>query len=249
MSAQKVIKGKRTVLIFKTDEELFEYISDQWKSISDNAIKHNGKFCVALSGGKTPVALYQRLAQSSSDFQWAKTHILLTDERFVSRESSDSNYRMVKENILDSVDVPEENLHFFPIKETVQVSAQDFEEELKSFFEVNMGGVPGLDLAILGVGEDGHTASLFPEDDAILEQERLVRSVKQDKLKNERLTLTLPVINNSQNIFFLVTGENKAQVMKKILDENAEFPAAKVDSRQGEVFFLLDTKAASLLDI
>jgi len=240
---------KREVLIFQKIDELYDFFIKKWKEISEKAIEERGIFTVALSGGETPVEFYQRLSDSKNSFPWGKTHIFLADERFVSFDEPDSNYGMIKEALLRHIAIPAENIHSVHIYKTPEISAKRYEEEIKTFFRLKEDKFPQFDLIILGIGEEGHTASLFPGDSALLETHRLTAVVHLDNERHERVTLTLPVINHVRNIIFLVLGESKAEIIREVLENpQSNLPASHVRPASGEIFFLLDKEAGSLLN-
>jgi len=238
---------KREVLVFQKREKLYDFLIKKWKEISEKAIEKSGIFTIALSGGETPVEFYQKLADSRERLAWGKTHIFLADERFVPFDEPDSNYGMIKEALLRHISIPAENIHSVHIYKTPEISAKRYEEEIKTFFRLKEDKFPQFDLIILGIGEEGHTASLFPGDSALLETHRLTAAVHLDNERHERVTLTLPVINHTRNIIFLVLGENKAEIIREVLENpQSDLPASRVRTENGRLFFLLD-KAASLL--
>ena len=238
-------EGKK-ILVFQTREKLYDFLTRKWKEISKKAIEKKGIFIVALSGGETPIEFYQGLANSSLD--WGKTHIFLADERLVPFDHPDSNYGMIKANLLENVNIPEKNIHPIPICPTVEESAEIYEYNLKKFFRLKKGDFPEFDLILLGIGEDGHTASLFPEEPAILEISHLSREVHLDASLHDRVNLTLPVINHAMNIAFLLLGESKAGIVKKILEKpQNKLPASLVRPLNGKIYYLLDKNAGSLL--
>jgi len=238
---------KREVLIFQKIDELYDFLIKKWKEISEKAIEERGIFAVALSGGETPVEFYQRLDDSKNLLAWGKTHIFLADERFVPFDEPDSNYGMIKEALLRHIAIPAENIHSVHIYKTPEMSAKRYEEEIKIFFRLKEDKFPQFDLIILGIGEEGHTASLFPGDSALSETHRLTADVHLDNERHDRVSLTLPVINHTRNIIFLVLGESKAEIIKQILENPQScLPVSRVRAENGRLFFLLD-KAASLL--
>ena len=243
-------KKNKEVLIFKNADEMSDFAISKWVEISEEAIKNKGRLEAAISGGKTPEKLYQKLSGFKRPLPWDKTHIFLVDERFVSHKSNESNYRMINQLLLKHVKIPKENIHPIPVEEkTSQAAAKKYEENLISYFKLARGGFPMFDLIFLGIGEDGHTASLFPDSPALKEPQHIAAAVMQEELsKHKRITLTFPVINNAKNIIFLVAGSNKAKVVKEILEEkNSVLPAARVKPKKGKLFFLLDKSAASYL--
>lgn len=171
------------------------------------------------------------------------------DERFVSFEHPDSNYRMLKETLLDHIPIPQDNIHPIPTeRSTPEASATAYEEDLKKVFRLSENQFPEFDLLILGIGEDGHTASLFPGSHVLNDRKSLAASVPLDETKHSRITLTLPVINHARHILFLVTGKNKAPVLRKILyEEDGSLPASMVHCKKGGLIFALDREASGQL--
>ena len=237
------------IRVLQNREAVAEFAVNTWIEISAASVAEKGLFTVALSGGTTPIAFYQQLAVCPHPLPWDKTHIFLADERFVPPDDKTSNYRMINEHLLSSIAMPKENVH--PILTegiTIEGSAQKYEADMQAFFNISEGQFPRFDLIMLGIGADGHTASLFPGTASLQEAKRLVIPVCADRSPAERISLTLGVINNAKNICFLVTGEGKADAIKAILEDTASaLPAAQVKPTRGTVLFLMDQGAASLL--
>ena len=236
----------KEVIIFENNDRLLQYALKQFETISKKAIDERGKFCLALSGGRTPVGFYQKLSQQPLD--WGKTHLFTVDERFVSWDHPDSNYGMIYHNLLRKLSISEQNCHFIvvegsPLHETVD----KYERELRSFFKLQLGQFPEFDLVILGIGVDGHLASLFPNHSALNEESRLVISVASQDVRHVRISLTLPVLNHARNIIFIVSGSHKAQILKQIFEEKLMLPAGLIQPKKGSVFFLIDKDAAAYL--
>ena len=238
----------KEIRIFKDMDGITDFAIEKWDAISGKEITNKGCFTVALSGGGTPVALYRKLSGEKT-LPWHKTHVFVVDERFVPYESDENNYHMISRILLRHVNIPAKNIH--PVLTSVltpRTSAAKYEEDLISYFKSSRKKPPQFDLVLLGIGEDGHTASLFPGAPCLKETMRnVVAVIPSDKSKRERITLTLPVINNSKNIIFLATGENKAGIIKKVIEENTSLPAAMVKPQTGKLIFLLDEAAGSLL--
>lgn len=237
------------VIIFPCMEKLTDYVIEKWLVLSEKAIEKNGRFVVALSGGKTPEKLHMALAQKKDLFDWGRTHIFLADERFVPHADPDSNYRMIRETLLDHLGIPKENVHSVPILESgVKASAKKYEESLVEFFSPSINNFPAFDLIILGIGTDGHAASLFPGSPVLNEKNRIACDVVLGKKMHDRITLTLPVINNAKNVIFIAIGENKAGIAKEILKgRNPKLPASLVEPENGELLLLADRDAGSLI--
>ncbi len=235
--------------IFGNQEEISAFLQQRWKEVSTESIRRKGFFAVALSGGETPVPFYSSMAETRIDLPWERTHLFLADERLLPLDHPDSNYRLLKQTLLTMNPIPPENVHPVPV-ETARLtdSARRYERDLVRFFNVSPGQFPSFDLILLGIGEDGHTASLFPDSAALTENRHLAAPVVLDPVRHHRVTLTLPVINHAENVLFLVTGENKAGVVRKVVSrEDLSLPASRVRPESGNLDFILDEDAGSQL--
>jgi 6-phosphogluconolactonase len=241
--------NKADIFVFDDNEGVADFAVKKWLKISSQAIAEKGCFTAALSGGKTPVAFYKRLSASKDIPSWDRTHLFLADERFVPPSHGESNYGSIEKLLLRQVSILDENVHRIQTEGiTLERSARRYEEDIRRFFRIDGSSVPQFDLIMLGIGEDGHTASLFPGKFSLRERTRLAIPVTAEKFPGERITLTLPVINNASKIIFLVSGRAKAKVMKKIMeDQQGSLPASHVHLKQGVVYFIIDKGAASLL--
>jgi 6-phosphogluconolactonase len=241
------MKERQNLLIFDDRDRMSEFMVGKWKEISEEAIERKGIFVAALSGGKTPVNFYQTLAENKGMLSWNKTHLFLADERFLPFEDKDSNYRLLRETLLDKIEIPQENIHPIPTgRSTPQLSARAYEEDLRILFKLRSGQYPEFDLILLGIGEDGHTASLFPGSSVLKERDCLAAAVILDEIRYHRITLTLPVINHARQVVFLVSGKSKASVLEKVVNKkDPSLPASMVNPDRGKVFFLSDLDAAS----
>lgn len=248
--AYSVVPHKyKKVLIFRTIGLLSDFVIAQWRAISEKAIKKRGCFTAALSGGSTPVFLYKKLSRENA-LPWKKTHIFMADERFVPYEDDRNNFSMINRTLLGHLNIPKENIHPISTDENMPAaSAVKYEKKLISFFRTSGNCLPQFDLILLGIGEDGHTASLFPQTESVKEVKRLAMAVSsKNKTKKDRITITLPLINNAANIMFLVTGEKKSKIVKEVIEKkNSLLPAARVKPENGRLFFLLDEDAGRLL--
>jgi 6-phosphogluconolactonase len=201
---------------------------------------------VALSGGSTPKLMFQILADQFRDqVQWSRIHFFWSDERHVPPDDSESNYRMANEALLSHVPVAPENVHRVHSENpNAADAAAEYEETLIS---VTKQPLPRLDLILLGLGTDGHTASIFPGSEVLHETERLVAAPYVEKFKSYRITMTLPLLNNGASVVFLVSGAEKAQIVKEVLEGENKCPAQAVKPTQGELIWMLDKDAASKL--
>jgi len=240
--------GERTLRVFRTKKALDAFMVEEWAVVCREAVGRRGRFAAALSGGTTPVSFYERLAAPGPDLPWEKTHIFLADERCVPFDHPGSNFGMIEARLLRHVPIPPENIHPIQTRLGPSVAAAGYEEEIRAFFGLKDGEFPGFDLILLGLGEDGHTASLFPGDAALAEKRRFAAAVARAAPDHDRVTLTLPVINRAWVVVFLAAGGNKAAVLQAVLDRSGSgLPAGLVRPSQGQTVFLADKDAASLL--
>jgi 6-phosphogluconolactonase len=224
-----------------------EFVCKIWSRSEQEAIKRRGSFFVALSGGKTPVDIYRELAKFSQNCSWHKTHLFVTDERFVPWTHKESNYRLIKKTLLTHIAIPEMNVHPVRIRRSAVISAQEYENDLIKTFHLKRRQWPRFDLILLGIGKDGHIASLFPNSLTLAEKRLLAAPVCHGKRQRDRVTITMPVICHARQIIFLVTGKQKAKIIKEILLDQGRSPALLVLRKNKEVLFVLDEKSASLL--
>lgn len=219
------------------------------------AIARRGRFDWALAGGSTPERLYRLLASAeyATRLDARHVHLFFGDERCVPPSHPDSNYRMVANSLLDGLPVPPEQVHRMPAELPPEEAARRHEAELERHFGLCVGaGLPSFDLVLLGMGSDGHTASLFPGSPALAESRRWVVADSVPALRTTRLSLTLPVLNAAARVLFLVAGEDKAERLREVLtgesaDPAAPLPAACVRPISGELEWLVDAPAASRL--
>ncbi len=217
------------------------------------AVGARGRFTVALAGGSTPLGLYRVLAtrDGAADLPWPAVHFFWGDERHVPPDHPDSNYGAARAALLDRVPVPAENIHRIPAElADAEAAACAYEEELRRSFSPPEGQPPRFDLVLLGLGADGHTASLFPGSAALGERERWVVAPRIEKLAARRITLTLPVLNAAARVLFLVSGQDKAGALREVLAgprRPRKLPAQAVEPHDGEVNWIVDREAASEL--
>ncbi len=235
------------VLVFDDAAGLEDFLLGMWAEVARDAAGRRGFFAAALSGGGTPVGFYRKLAGLSDKSLWQKTHIFMVDERMVPPDSRDSNFGMINETLLGSAPIPLENIHPIRTDGLPGICAERYASVLSGFFRLRKGEVPVFDLVLLGLGEDGHTASLLPGSAALKEQERLTAAV-HDEQRHDRVTLTYPVLNGARNVVFLVTGEKKAAVLERVVEKNdTALPASAVNPGNGTLFFMADPEAARSL--
>lgn len=239
---------QREVQVFDTPAELFKAAASKFITLTSRAIEQSGKFTVALSGGSTPRNLYSLLA-STPAIPWDRICFFWGDERHVPPDHPDSNYRMTHQALLSRVSVRPENVFRIPAEEPdAALAAARYEQQVRDFFVLAPGQFPRFDLMLLGIGPDGHTASLFPDTAALKENTRLVVANHVKKFNTDRITMTFPVLDHAACVMFLVNGEDKALALKEALgDDPGSLPAARVCPVDGSLVWLVDREAASWL--
>lgn len=236
------------IRVYKNKDELVRQLSAKIRTIESNSIDERGRFTIALAGGSTPKALYEFLATVQPIMQWDKWHVFFGDERTVPPDDVDSNFHMVQESLLSKVAIPEHQIYRMKGELEPKESAEQYSQVLKDVFGDDR--LPQFDLILLGMGDDGHTASLFPRTEAIHEQEKWVVAHYVEKLDTWRITLTPSVINTAHHIIFMVTGEKKAKRLNQVL--NGEYqpdtlPSQIINPTNGELHWYIDDLAASEL--
>lgn len=231
--------------------ELNILAAEKFVSIGNRAIETNGRFTVALAGGSTPKSLYQLLASDAykNRIDWKQVFFFFGDERPVLPTDADSNFRMATENLLKPLQIAEENI--FRWQTELKDAAENYEKTIKEFFDLSETEFPRFDLILLGMGDDGHTASLFPFTKALTETSRIAVENWIEKLETNRLTLTFPTINNASNIIFLIIGASKAEVLHEVLEgefKGEKLPSQNVKPTNGNLFWLIDTDSARFLN-
>jgi 6-phosphogluconolactonase len=244
----------RSIEVFATAADLFHAAAEELVRAARDAIGAQGRFTVALSGGSTPKALYSLLATNYSTFAWNRVFLFFGDERHVPPTDPDSNYRMVNESLLTKIAIPAENVFRVPAENPdAAAAAADYESQLRRFFDLRPGDRPGefprFDLILLGVGPDGHTASLFPDSPALDEQARLVVANWVAKFNTHRITFTFPVLNRAAEVMFMASGADKATMLHQVLEgkNTPPLPSQRVQPSNGKLLWMLDEAAAAKL--
>lgn len=236
------------IRILKTAAELFEAAAAEFAAQAGQAVRANGRFTVALSGGSTPKTLYSLLA-TKPGIPWDKICFFWGDERHVPPDHPDSNYRMASEALLSKVPVRPENVfRVHAEQKDAGAAALQYEQALKDFFHLPTGQFPRFDLILLGVGPDGHAASLFPGTSALNENQRLVVANWVPKFNTHRITFTFPVLNAAACVLFLASGPDKAPILHEVLENSAaDLPSQKIRPAHGRLIWLVDEAAAIAL--
>ncbi|MDQ6907551.1 MAG: 6-phosphogluconolactonase [Chloroflexota bacterium] len=242
----------REVVVLPDLDAVSEEAARRFVTIVNDAVARSNRCTVALAGGSTPERLYRLLASATyrDAIPWAALFVFFGDERCVPPEDRESNYRMAREAMLDHVPVLPEQVFRMEGERDPQSAAMSYDATLGDVFGLTPGRIPHFDLILLGMGPDGHTASLFPQTDALQVIERLATANYVPKFDSWRLTLTYPVLDAAMHVLFLAGGAEKADAVQHVIEgpfDPAEFPSQGVRTPEGTVTFLLDAAAASKL--
>lgn len=242
--------NSRIVQVFETAEDVARAGAEQFVRLANDTIAKQGVFSVALAGGSTPRRMYQLIASDPfrGRIEWTLVHLFFGDERCVPHDHADSNYHMVYEALISHVDIPPSNVHAIIGEGDPIDNAGRYEVDLRSFFS----GLawPRFDLVLLGLGEDAHTASLFPQTPALAVKRAWVVANWIEKLRGYRITLTAPAINGAANVTFVIVGTEKAPALVEVLNgryDPERLPAQLIKPKAGLLTWLLDSQAASQL--
>lgn len=235
------------ITVWKDAEALSIAAAQYFVAAYHRCTAKKGKFIVALSGGSTPKRLYQLLATPafSRNIAWENVFLFWSDERLVPHTDADSNYRMVKENLLDHISIPEKNVFAIPVHGKAKDCAKEYEASINHFFK-NKKVV--YDWLLLGLGNDGHTASLFPGTAILKEKKRLIKEVWVEEKQIWRISFTFPLINNAAQIIFLIAGKEKAGVVASVINRTKikpALPSQLVEPEKGTIYWMLDEEAAA----
>ena len=243
--------NNREIQIVENGEAVSRTAAELMVSMVVKRLKSKKSFAVALSGGSTPKNMFALLANDAAlrnRMPWDKVHFFWGDERHVPPDHTDSNYRMANEAMLSKVPVPPGNIHRIRAENPdAGKAAEEYEQELRRFFKLGTEQLPPFDCVFLGMGSDGHTASLFPGTKALHEGKRLVVSNWVDKFQSYRITLTTPVLNNADLVIFLVSGEEKAEPLRVVLEGQKQpelYPSQLIEPTHGKLLWLVDRAAA-----
>ena len=254
--SERASDRQRQVIVEPHADVATEVVARVFTTILCDAVARRGECFMALAGGTTPHALYQRLAgePAIAELPWSDVHVFFGDERDVPQDDIESNYAMAQRTLLDHVPIQPGCIHPMPADtEDIDAAARQAEQTLRDTVTAETDGVPRFDLILLGMGGDGHTASLFPGTEVLGETKRLIVGYHVAVLGRNRMTFTLPLINAARNVILLVTGSDKAEAVAGLLGDNPDaagrIPAAGVAPTDGKLFVVLDADAARLTDL
>ncbi len=227
-------------------KNIAELAAEKFAEIAEESIADSGQFTVALSGGSTPKKLYSILTEEPfrSQIEWQKIQFFFGDERCVAPDSEESNFRMADDNLFSKLNIPDKNIHRFMTENgEPESTALLYEQEIQKSFSINAGEFPRFDLVLLGMGDDGHTASLFPATGALKEDKRIVVGNFVPKFDKFRLTFTAPTINNAHFVIFLISGKKKAEAFRKVFSgkfDPDKLPSQLIKPTDGNLLVLAD---------
>ena len=238
------------IKIFNSANDLSQYAANLFVEIANQSIANRGRFLVALSGGGTPMQLYKLLGDSFQDkVDWTLVHFFWGDERCVPVDDAGNSYGQTKKALFDKINIPDGNIHRVSSELEPDSAAKEYARTLKVFAEPPLDW-PRFDLAFLGMGDDGHTASLFPGSPVEIDSPTLSVTANYQGRPANRVTLTPKVLNSGRNIVFLVTGKSKAEILSRVLSGlyiPEELPAQRIAPKEGSLDWLIDQEAGSLL--
>jgi 6-phosphogluconolactonase len=236
--------------ICQNTEDLYLQVASLFTDVANEAIAKQGRFTVALSGGSTPKGVYSLLAQGeprSQPIAWPYVHVFWGDERCVPPDHSESNYRMAHEALLSRVPIPPQNIHRIQTELAPLEAAYNYERELRAVFSLEANTFPCFDLVLLGMGPDGHTASLFPKTSGLQEEHRLVVAHYVDTLASWRVSLSAPALNAAAQVVFLISGGDKALTLKEVLEGPSQpdrLPVQRICPVHGTLQWFVEQAAA-----
>jgi 6-phosphogluconolactonase len=243
------MKQPTLIQIWKTRNELEQFIADKIYNVIRTTLKDKIQCCIVLSGGETPRNVYHRMGldETYKSIDWNRVQIFFSDERSVPPDDPQSNYGMIQHEWISHIPIPRSHVHRIQGEIDHRDAVRNYEQDIKRIFDPNP---VVFDLVLLGIGEDGHTASLFPGTDSVFEKETLVTSLFVEPLKSWRVTLTVPVLNKAREIIFLAAGRKKAQIIQHVLEKetpDTELPASLIQPHEGNLCWMIDEEAGSKL--
>jgi 6-phosphogluconolactonase len=243
---------KKKIKIFETIQHMADFLAHEFQVAVNNAADGGKFFYVALAGGNTPKVLFETLAKQPyrENISWHNVHLFWGDERCVPPDNKDSNFGKTKTVLLDHVKIPKKNIHRIHGEENPFIEVTNYKREIERTVPFEVTVMPIFDWIFLGLGEDGHTASIFPLSNVLSKKQQLCSVAKHPVSGQERITFTLQLINNAKRISFLVSGEGKANILKDILSSekvNEKYPAVLVKPENGILEWYLDKDAGKFL--
>jgi 6-phosphogluconolactonase len=234
---------------YSSPEDLASAAAEMFVQLAQETLSEQDRFSVVLAGGSTPRLTHQKIADraKATGLDWTKIHLFWGDERPVPPDDPASNFGMAQETLLDPIDIPDENLHRIPGERPPRLAAEQYQKQLQRFFPK---GLPKFDLVYLGLGSDGHTASIFPNTEVVQEKRTWVVAHEVESVGSWRITLTPAALNAARHVHFLVTGASKAEALFKVLAGRYQpeaLPAQIIHPKQGTVRWFVDQEASQMI--
>jgi len=235
---------RREIVVPGDIQETLLFAAEHWIHTAKRSIQQRGRFAPALSGGSTPKSIYQILSTEKDELEWDKVLLFWSDERGVPPNHPDSNYRMAMENGLNNLPIPKDQIHRMAAEPNPEKGALEYEEKIRRLLDKHL-----FDLVMLGLGEDGHTASLFPNTAALQIEDRLACAQFLSEKKSWRITLTFPCINASRQAAIYALGASKAPIVREVLEAPivSAYPASRIGTPERKALWILDSAAAARL--
>jgi 6-phosphogluconolactonase len=241
---------KPKIHIFESSDKLVQVLSNSFIEMIHKTNQQEKALHIALSGGSTPRLFFKQLAKIGNKISWHNVQFYWGDERCVPPDHSDSNFGLAKKSLFDKIDISSSNLHRIRGENDPDMETKRYENQIRKCISKSDDTFPVFDWILLGLGEDGHTASIFPGNIPVIQSKEICAVTSHPQSSQKRITLTLPVINLAERITFLVSGANKAKIVADILNNNSSkttYPAAMVQSQKNPVEWYLDKEAAALI--
>jgi len=242
---------KPIIKIFDTLQLAAEALAGEFKSTAENILKHQDMFNVALAGGNTPRSFYSVLGKQLHEWRaWQNIHLFWGDERCVPPDDPQSNYLMARESLIDKIKIPPKNIHRIHGESKPASEVTRYQKEIMDTISLNDNGWPVFDWILLGLGNDGHTASIFPGKDPQKNNHNICTVAEHPLTQQKRISLTIPAINRAKKVIFLISGRSKAPIVQSIIHKDKEsirFPASQVEPLSGSLTWYLDKEAGNFL--
>lgn len=246
------MKYDKRIKCFKSSELLADSLAFEFKKVALVYLSSNQKLNIAISGGSTPNIFYQALAsiKNKDSIPWHIIHIFWVDERCVGPDDNESNYKNVKDTLLDKIDISKENIHRIHGEESPLIEVERYSRQVSDHLVSQSINIPRFDWIFLGLGEDGHTASIFPHSAILNSKNSLFNNAVNPYTNQNRISMSIPIINQAKRITFIVTGKSKTKILRKIFSlsrRSKKYPATYVFPQKGSLEWYIDTNAGKYL--
>ena len=246
------MRNIESIKCFKSPELLADSLVFEFKKVASEYLLSNRKFNIAISGGNTPKTFYQTLASSKNveSIPWDIINLFWADERCVPPDDNESNYKLAREVLLDKIDIPKENIHRIHGEKSPDIEVEQYSEEVTEHFESQSINIPRFDWIFLGLGEDGHVASIFPYSAPLTSNYSLFHHAINPYTNQNRISMSIPIINQSKRITFIITGDNKADILRRVMKlsrRSKKYPVTYISPQMGCLDWYIDINAGKYL--